>query len=80
MVVTYSLHETHDVYGEWGTWSYGKENGTFGMSLNGMWASLDGSFFMGVETYEQEVNQSFLDSIKRWRDINRKLRRCRCLK
>lgn len=68
-------YENHDEYGTWGEWKYGKEHGTFGRSLNGMWAQLDGTVFAGLQTYHQDMNGVFKQSIMSWRRRNAKWKR-----
>lgn len=69
-------YENHDEYGAWGEWTYGKEHGKFGRNMaRGMWADRDGDWGTGLQTYENDVTESFKQSIKRWRDLNRSLKR-----
>lgn len=69
-------YENHDEYGTWGEWKYGKEYGTFGRNMaRGMWARHSCALFLGLQTYEQGVTESFKQSLKRWRDLNRALKR-----
>lgn len=52
MRVKFEYLESIPEYGKWGNWTYGRESGSFGRSLKGMWADLDGSPWIGLETYE----------------------------
>lgn len=43
-------------------------------NARGMWAALSNASFIGLETYNTEPNVDFPESIKRWRNINEKMR------
>ena len=76
MKLTLKKYDNAPEYGIWGEWMYGKEHGTFGRNiLRGMWACIDGQESVGLQTYEHDVTESFVKSVKRWRDLNRSLKR-----
>ena len=60
-------YDNHDEYGTWGEWWYGDKRGSFGRSLRGMWACCDDSVWIGLETYEESITDSFKQDIVSWR-------------
>ena len=75
MKLQLTKYENAPEYGTWGEWTLGKEHGTFGRSIKGMWASIDGSYFIGVESYEQDITERFKLDVIGWRELNRKFKR-----
>lgn len=76
MKLTLTKHGNAPKYGTWGEWTYGKEHGTFGRNIfRGMWACIDGQEYVGLLTHEHDMTESFKCSVKRWRDLNRSLKR-----
>lgn len=73
MKVRFEKFENAPEFGTLGKWYLGKEHGTFGCSLyRGMWAQLDGAYFIGLQTYEQSLTEEFEQSIIKWRKLNAK--------
>lgn len=75
MKVRFENFENAPEFGTWGKWHLGKEQGTYGCSLKGMWAQLSGANFIGLETYEQFLTEGFEKSIIKWRKLNAKFKK-----